>query len=86
MQHGHGFELQNVSWNYAPSRFPNSPETPVSVREFDARCNNCLHHFHADQAAADSPGHFHALLGCLTIVCPNCGQQATERNPEPFSH
>ena len=86
MYKGTGFELHNVAWNYAPQRFPNHPETPVSIREFDARCNNCMTEFHADAASADSPGHFHPMLGWLSLTCPHCGQQAVERNPQPLDH
>ena len=84
MLKGVGFEVLDVTWSYRPATSAEGAEQiPSGVRSLDARCNNCLHRWHADPSATDEPGHFHSLVGWMTLTCPACGHQDTVEAPHP---
>lgn len=84
MLKGVGFEVLDVNWNYQPASGAEGAEPiPSGVRSIDARCNNCLHTWHADPSASDEPGHFHTLIGWMTLTCPVCAHCDTFATPQP---
>ena len=83
MLKGVGFEVSNVSWNYGPVRAEGVAPLPLSINSFDVRCNNCMHQWHASESMALEPGKFHARIGWVTILCPECNQEHTVENPLP---
>lgn len=86
MLRGVGFELRNIEWNYTPSPDAAHLRLPRSVHAIDARCNNCLREFHAEESAEEGPGRIRLRVGWLTIACPHCGQEETIVNPVPPEH
>lgn len=87
MLRGVGFELLDVAWKYRPlDSSPEGEQVRVGIESLEARCNNCLHVWHADPAATDQPGHFHSLVGWISITCPHCGQCETMENPHVPDH